>query len=161
MDIRDALKTNYQTSAMVCGTYLGDLTDDEAMTRPHPGCNHVNWQVGHIIASENGMAEACGGIGDLPAGFKEKYTKETASSDNAADFVPMSQLRDIARSQGEAVLKMIDGMADGDFEKPAPEAMKAYASNLGAVANMMGAHWMMHAGQWVVVRRQLGREVVI
>ena len=35
MDIRDALKNNYQTSQMVCGAYLGDLTDEESMKRPH------------------------------------------------------------------------------------------------------------------------------
>ena len=161
MDIRDALKANYQISAMVCGAYLGDLTDDEAMKRPHPDCNHVNWQVGHIIASENGMAQACGNACDLPAGFKEKYGKEKAASDDPADFVPMSQLREIAKTQGDAFAKMVDGMTDDDFEKPAPEAMQAIAPNLGALANMMGSHWMMHAGQWVILRRQLGRDVVI
>ena len=80
MDIRDALKNNYQTSQMVCGAYLGDLTDEESMKRPHAGCNHVNWQVGHIIASEHGMAGACaeGALPALPEGFAEKYSKETA-----------------------------------------------------------------------------------
>ena len=163
MDIRDALKNNYQTSQMVCGAYLGDLTDEESMKRPHAGCNHVNWQVGHIIASEHGMAGACaeGALPALPEGFAEKYSKETASSDDPAAFVPHSQLMEIAKSQGDAVLKMIDGISDADFDKPAPESMQAYAKNLGAVANMIGSHWMMHAGQWVIVRRELGREVVI
>jgi hypothetical protein len=32
---------------------------------------------------------------------------------------------------------------------------------MGALCNMMGSHWMMHAGQWVVVRRELGREIMI
>ncbi len=163
MDIRDALKNNYQTSQMVCGAYLGDLTDEESMTRPHAGCNHINWQVGHIIASENGMAQACkeGAVPALPEGFAEKYSKETSSSDDASAFVPHSQLMEIAKSQGEAVLKMIDGISDADFDKPAPESMHAYAKNIGAVVSMMGSHWMMHAGQWVIVRRELGREVAI
>ena len=163
MDIRDALKNNYQTSQMVCGAYLGDLTDEEAMTRPHAGCNHVNWQVGHIIASEHDMANACveGAVPALPEGFKEKYTKETAASDDPSAFVPHSRLIEIAKAQGDAVLKMIDGISDTDFDKPAPEHMQSYAPNDGAVVNMLGAHWMMHAGQWVIVRRELGREVVI
>jgi len=163
MDIRDALKNNYQTSQMVCGAYLGDLTDEESMKRPHADCNHVNWQVGHLIASEHGMAGACveGALPALPEGFAEKYSKETASSDDASAFVPHSQLMEIAKTQGEAVLKMIDGISDADFDKPAPEYMQTYASNIGAVVNMLGSHWMMHAGQWVIVRRELGREVVI
>jgi hypothetical protein len=27
--------------------------------------------------------------------------------------------------------------------------------------SMQGSHWMMHAGQWVIVRRNLGKPVLI
>ena len=159
----EAIKNNYQTAQMVCGSYLGDLTDSEAMQRPHAGCNHVNWQVGHIIASENNMGNGvvAGGLPELPSGFAEKYGKDTATSDNASDFVPMSELLTIAKTQGDAVLAMIDGMSDEQFDAPGPEEMQAFAPTVGALCNMMGSHWMMHAGQWVIVRRELGREIVI
>ena len=163
MKTSEAIKNNYQTAQMVCGTYLGDLTDAEAMQRPHAGCNHINWQVGHIIASENKMGNAvvADGIPALPDGFSEKYSKETGDSDNAGDFVPFSELLTIAKTQGDAVVAMIDGLADDQFDAPGPEEMQAYAPTMGALCNMMGSHWMMHAGQWVVLRRQLGREIVI
>lgn len=162
MDIRDALITNLKTAAMVCGTYLDDLTDQEAMQRPHPKCNHVNWQVGHLVDSEHKMATACGGdLPSLPAGFSDRYAKTSATSDDASDFLPLSELKAIAAQQHEAILKIVAGMSNEDFDKPGPENMKSYAPNLGALVSMMGAHWMMHAGQFVVVRRQLGREIVI
>jgi len=44
----------------------------------------------------------------------------------------------IAKTQADAVVNMFDGMADGDFDKPAPEAMQAYAQNVGAICTMMG-----------------------
>lgn len=159
----EAIKNNYQTAQMVCGMYLSDLTDEEAMQRPHSGCNHVNWQVGHIIASENMMGNAAvtGALPSLPEGFEEKYSKEAAASDDGADFLPFSELLKISKSQSDAVAAMIDSMNDADFDKPAPEKMQSYAPNIGALCNMMGGHWMMHAGQWVVVRRQLGRAIVI
>ena len=162
MDTKSALKTNLQTAAMVCGNYLNDLTDEEAFTRPHPQCNHVNWQVGHLIDSEYKMASACSDkLPALPAGFSEKYTKETASSDNASDFVPISELRKIAATQHEAILSVVDNMPEEDFDKPGPESMKDYAATLGALVSMLGSHWMMHAGQFVVVRRHLGRDIII
>jgi len=162
VDIRDAFITNLKTSAMVCRTYLDDLTDEEAMQRPHPKCNHINWQIGHLIASENGMASACGGeIPALPEGFAEKYSKETGGSDSASDFVPKSELMKIAVAQHEAVVKVVGGMSDEDFDKPGPESMRSYAPTMGALVNMMGSHWMMHAGQFVIVRRQLGRDIAI
>ena len=162
MKTSEAIKNNYQTAQMVCGAYLGDLTDEEAMQRPHPGCNHINWQVGHIIASENKMGNAVApGLPDLPEGFAEKYSKESATSDNASDFVPFTELQKIAKTQSDAFLGMLDKIPEEEFDKPGPEEMQAYASNIGALCNMMGSHWMMHAGQWVILRRQLGREVVI
>ncbi len=163
MKTSEAIKNTYQTAQMVCGAYLSDLTDEEAMRRPHAGCNHINWQVGHIIASENKMGKSVvpGGLPELPEGFAAKYAKETATSDNAADFVPFSELLAIAKTQGDAVTAMIDGMSEDQFDHPGPEEMKAYASNLGELCNMMGSHWMMHAGQWVILRRELGREIAI
>jgi hypothetical protein len=56
---------------------------------------------------------------------------------------------------------MLDGLTEAQFDEPGPEEMQAYAPNMGALCNMMGSHWMMHAGQWVVVRRELGREIMI
>ena len=161
MDTREALITNLKTSAMVCGSYLDDLTDEEAMQRPHPDCNHINWQIGHLIASEYGMASACGELPALPEGFADKYSKEAAASDNASDFVPKSELMKIAAAQHEAVVNLIGGMSDEDFDKPGPESMRSYAPTMGALASMLGSHWMMHAGQFVVLRRQLGRDIVI
>jgi hypothetical protein len=163
MKTSEAIKNNYQTAQMVCGAYLGDLSDSEAMQRPHAGCNHINWQVGHIIASENKMGNAvvAGALPDLPEGFADKYSKETVGSDNAVDFVPFSELLAIAKTQGDAVVAMLDGLTEAQFDEPGPEEMQAYAPNMGALCNMMGSHWMMHAGQWVVVRRELGREIMI
>lgn len=163
MKTNEAIKNTYQTAQMVCGAYLSDLTDAEAMRRPHPGCNHINWQVGHIVASENKMGNAVvsGSLPELPDGFSDRYSQESAANDNAADFVPFTELMAIAKTQGDAVLKMIDGLSDDQFDHPGPEEMQAFAPTMGALCNMMGNHWLMHAGQWVVVRRELGREIVI
>jgi hypothetical protein len=29
---------------------------------------------------------------------------------------------------------------------------------VGALFSVEGSHWLMHAGQWAVIRRQLGRK---
>ncbi len=34
-------------------TYLGDLTDADIMVRAIPDTNHIAWQLGHLIQSEN------------------------------------------------------------------------------------------------------------
>jgi len=159
----EAIKINLSTADMVCGAYLEDLTNEEAMRRPHAGCNHVNWQLGHLIASDHMMCNGC--IADslpaLPDGFADKYSKETAASDNADDFVPKTELMELYRNQRQAIMKVLDGLSDEQLAAPAPESMKAYASNVASAFSMLGSHWLMHAGQWVVVRRDLGRDIVI
>ena len=93
----------------------------------------------------------------LPEGFAEKYTKQTAESDRPSDFHTKEQLLEVYRSQRAATLKKLESLSNESFDTAAPEAMQSYAPNIGAVFSMQGSHWLMHAGQWAVLRRQLGR----
>jgi len=65
-----------------------DLTDEEMMVRPIASCNHIKWQVGHLIASENKMINSCcpGAMPDLPAGFADRYASEHSASDDQTAF---------------------------------------------------------------------------
>jgi hypothetical protein len=163
MNAIDAIRINLETAEMVCGSYLGDLTDDDAMKRPHPDCNHINWQIGHLIGSDHMMCSGClpDSLPPLPDGFSEKYSKEAAGSDNPDDFIPKSQLMEIHAANRKAIMEALSAMDPAKLEQAGPESMRAYAPTVGATFNMIGAHWLMHAGQWVVVRRELGRDIVI
>ena len=163
MKIQDALKIGIETGDMISKTYLEDLTDDEMMHRPHPKCNHIKWQIGHLIASDNEMVNGCrpGALPDLPEGFKEKYSTDMVDNDNAADFHSKSDLMELYQNQRQATMDILEQLSDEDLQQPAPEAMRSYAPTVASVFSMLGTHWMMHAGQWAVIRRQLGREPVI
>ncbi len=159
MDSREAIKASIDLGKMITMSYLEDMTDDELMHRPHPQCNHIKWQLGHLISSENQMINGCvpGAMPELPAGFADKYTKETAASDDPSQFHSKTELLDLYQQQRSATLAALEKMSDEDLSKPTPEAMQAYAPNCGSAFVMQDAHWVMHAGQWAVIRRQLGR----
>lgn len=163
MNSREAIKNTIDTADMVCGAYLGDLTDEEMMKRPHPGCNHINWQVGHLVAADNEMANGCfpGVIAALPEGFTDKYSKESAKSDDPSAFCKKEELMALLKSQRDSLHAKLGELSDEDLDQPSPESMQAYAPTVGAALNMIGNHWLMHAGQWVVLRRELGREIMI
>ncbi len=156
MNSQEAIKIGIDMSDFVCGGYLADLTDQDLMKRPAAGCNHINWQIGHLVASEHGMMEkiAPGSMKALPAGFADKYTKETATSDDPAKFCTKEQLLNAAKEQRVGTLAVLAKLTDADLDKPTGVE---YAQTVGAMMSLQGAHWMMHAGQWVVVRRQTGR----
>ena len=88
MNAREAIKIAIDCGDAVSLPYLEDLSDADLMRRPCPGCNHINWQIGHLLAAENGMVNGAipGALPALPAGFAEKYTKEMATSDDASKF---------------------------------------------------------------------------
>jgi hypothetical protein len=138
-------------------SYLNDLSDADLLVRPVPGANHIAWQLGHLIAAENGMiGETC--PGSMPAGFKEKHTNDTASSDDGQAFLSKDEYLRLYREQRAATLKALDSLSESDFDLPAPERFRHFVPTVGGLFNMQAAHWLMHAGQWAVVRRKLGRK---
>ena len=160
MQTRDAIKIGIDAAAFVVNAYLADLSDAELMKRPHPQCNHINWQVGHLIASEHEMLDRFvpGGMPALPEGFADKYQKETGVSDDPSRFATKSELMTAFQTQRDATLKALAQASDADWDK---ETGVSYAPNVASLYMMQSSHWLMHCGQWVIVRRQLGKPVVI
>ena len=162
MNAQGAIRNALTTTDFLAMKYLEDLSDAELLVRPVPGANHIAWQLGHLIASENGMVgETCpGSMPALPKGFKEKHTSETAASDDQTAFLSKDEYLRLYQEQRAGTLKALEKLADADFDLPAPEGLRHFAPTVGAVFSMQPTHWMMHAGQWAVVRRKLGRKPV-
>ena len=53
--------------------------------------------------------------------------------------------------------KALDTVKETDFDKPGPEKFREYCPTVASVFLMQPSHWLMHAGQWSVVRRKLGK----
>lgn len=159
MNTREGIKIGVDMARFICDGYVNDLTDEELMMRPHEGCNHLNWQIGHLITSEyemiNGIAP--GSMPDLPEGMTDKYSKEAAESNDASQFMSKEELFAARDAQRAAFDKVLAETSDEEMEKPSPESMQSYAPNVAAVLSMIGSHLLMHGGQWVIVRRQLGK----
>lgn len=160
MNARQAIRIGLdQANGIVMG-YLGDLTDADLLVRAVPGTNHIAWQLGHLIMAENEMINAVcpGSMPPLPAGWDARYTKETASLDNASAFHTKAEYMNAYEQQHSSTLAALEKLTDADLDKPGPEKMKEYCKTVAEVFVMQGTHWMMHAGQWAIVRRKLGRK---
>jgi hypothetical protein len=157
MNTREAIKLSIDMGDFVGLGYLEDLSDAELFHRPAPSANHINWQLGHLIASTNVHVSkaAPGSEKALPAGFAEKYTADAAASDDPKAFLTKAELLKVHAEQRAAMLAALDKQSDADFDKPTGVE---YAPTVGAMFSVEGSHWLMHAGQWAVIRRQLGRK---
>lgn len=162
MSISHHIKTELNLPTFVVQTYLQDLGDEDLMRRPAPNANHIAWQLGHLIASEHSLNNmVCpDSMPPLPEGFAEKHSKEAATSDDPSAFCTKAEYMQAMESQRAGTLAILDRLSDEELEKPAPEDIQKFGATVGAVISGQSAHWMMHAGQWVIVRRQLGKEAI-
>ena len=162
MNTQEAINATFATSAMVLNGYFADLTDEELMTRPAEDCNHLAWQLGHLIASECNLLEMVspGTAASLPEGFAEKHDKEQAGNDDASNFCTKQEYLDLFDKVRAATLLSLGKFSDADLDKPGPEEFASFCPTVGHIFVLIATHGMMHAGQFVPVRRKLGKPVL-
>ena len=163
MNTKDAIRSSANLSSMVLKTYISDLQDADIMRRPGKGCNHPAWQLGHLIASEVQLLDSVvpgHGI-ELPDGFADAHSKDNCNNDDPAGFhgkVAYVELFDKVRA---ASLAALDDYAESDLDNPAPEHFRKFCPTMGDMFTLIATHPMMHAGQFVIVRRQLGKPILM
>ena len=163
MNAKDSIRGTMDMSLFVLKTYFGDMSDAELMQHPGPGCQHLAWQLGHLISSEaHLLSTVCpGAAAELPAGFIENHSKEAQGCDDAAKFCTKQQYIDLFDQTRAATLAALEALPEARLDEPAPEAFRSFCPTVGALFGLIGTHPMMHAGQFVPVRRALGKPVVI
>ena len=163
MNAKDALRSSANFSTMVLKTYISDLDDADLMRRPSEGCNHLAWQLGHLISSEVQLLDKVvpGKAVELPNGFTESHSKEACNNDDPASFLGKQmyvELFDKVRAASSAAL---DAYSESDLDNPAPEDFREFCPTMGDMFTLIATHPMMHAGQFVIVRRQLGKPILM
>lgn len=158
MNGREVIRNQIDWGDQILQSYLGDLTDSDLLVRPVPGANHIAWQLGHLISSENVMVNAiCPGVmPPLPEGFADQHKNDKAGENSPAAFRTKDEYLRLYQEQRAGTLKALERLTDADLDKPVPpgyEYMKTWADMMG----MQATHYVMHAGQWAIVRRKLGK----
>jgi hypothetical protein len=161
MNSKDAIRQFLKSSQNLVTMALGDLSDQDLLLRPVPGANHIAWQIGHVIVSEQSMQKGLGATPPpLPAGFAEAHTKQTAQVDPPKGFATKAEYVDLFNKTREATIEAVGKMSEADFDKPTDGPISKLVPNLGGLAMLAGSHGLMHMGQFSVVRRKLGKPVL-
>src|SRR6516165_9855832 len=117
MTAKDAIKNVFNGNFHILNQYLSDLSDADLLVRPVPGANHAAWQLGHLITGEcmllSGITSAP--TPELPAGFAEKYTKETAADSSTAGFHTKAEYLSLFKKVREATFAKLDKLPDADL----------------------------------------------
>ncbi|MFO0815958.1 MAG: DinB family protein [Gemmatales bacterium] len=162
MNTQQCIASNMDMTDFVMLSYLKDLSSAELMTRPGPNCNHLAWQLGHLINSEQQLLNAIlpGSAMPLPDGFGDKHSKEQKDNNDPKAFLTREEYIDLYKKSRQHTKAALAKLSDADCDKPNPMGWEMFPT-VGVMVNLIASHPMMHAGQFAVVRRALGKPVVI
>ncbi len=162
MNAREVILNSMNMAERVINAYIGDLEDQELLVRAEPGMNHIAWQLGHLIGAEKHFVDMVkpGVSPALPADFEEGHGREKTKEDDPARYYSKAKYQELWKAQRDVTKQVLEGLSDEDLSRSGPE-FPPFAPSVGALMNMCGLHPMMHAGQFVAVRRKLGKPVSI
>jgi uncharacterized damage-inducible protein DinB len=163
MKATDVIRTALTSTKTLLEQYVSDLSDADLLVRPVPGANTIAWQLGHLIAAEaylvrQALPEAA--YPELPAGFDQAYGKEGAAADVPRGVLTRAQYVELFNKCRAATLAAVAKLSDADLDRPTQGNMAKFAPTLGEMLVLVANHVMMHAGQFTVVRRKLGKPVL-
>jgi hypothetical protein len=161
MKAQDVIQGALKATQNMLGMFVSDLSDADLLVRPVPNANHIAWQLGHLITSEIGIARDYlpnATYPELPAGFAEQHNKEAHVKDSG--FATKAVYLDLFNKVRQTTIDAVGKLSDADLEKPTTGRMTAMVPNVGALMMLNANHVMMHAGQFSVVRRKLGKPVL-
>jgi hypothetical protein len=163
MHAKDAIKSALLSTQQMVGMYLGDLSDADLLERPVPAANHIAWQLGHLIASEVHLIKETlpnAVYPELPSGFAERHNKATSALNPPKGFGTKAEYLGLFGKVRGATLAALDKLSDADLDRPTQGNMAQFAPKLGDLFLLVSNHVLMHAGQFTVVRRKLGKPVL-
>jgi uncharacterized damage-inducible protein DinB len=165
MNAKDAILATMNTGERVMDKYLDGLSDAELLIRPVDGQNTIAWQLGHLISVERRFVDQIkpGSCPQLPPGFDEAHGRDDGStkSDDPSRFSTKEQYLSLFAAQRRATKQVVADLTDAELDAPGPESARQMAPTVGHALLLMGTHPLMHLGQFVSVRRKLGKPVAM
>lgn len=141
---------------------LAGIPEDAAFLSPEPGGNNLNWVLGHIASSRNGLL---GLLGREPTFDKEKakcYGRGTAPMTDRGEAVPTAELLAAFNASQDAVLAGLAALTPEMMEAAAPfSPSERDDETVGSLLAGLGFHESYHVGQLGILRRFSGAEGVV
>ena len=140
---------------------VADLSDEEALRQAAPNANNLNWILGHVTATRNGMLQLAGCDPVLPTEIADRYQRgsEPVDKDPAADLATL--LAAFNRAQ-DGLTEALPALGRDVLTAKAPGSpTRNPDETVGSLLSLLVFHEAYHCGQLGILRRAIGREGVI
>ncbi len=165
MDARELarfLTIQFRYTSHVFKANLEGLSDADALRRPEPAGNCINWVAGHVLSSRAGIVQLVGGKPPFaPADYK-RYKRASPPLAAAEETIPLARmLADFAATK-EPLTAGLSALTDAQLAAPAPFSPGNNPDEtVGTLLVGLAFHESYHTGQLGVLRRLAGRDGVI
>lgn len=157
-----AIQRTLDSTRKVTLRLLSDFSDAEMLVRPFPNANHAAWQIGNVIGADvflGGQEVPAVEFPKLPDGFGELHDKSGAGKDEG--FLTRDDYVTLFNAARDASIKAVGTLTEADLDRPAHEAIRQFLPTVGDVFLLLAEHTLMHGGQFSVIRRKLGKPVLL
>ena len=140
--------------------FTADLQPAEYLHRPAPKANCAAWTLGHLALSDRNILKKLGAeLPPLPEGFEKRFSRDEGCP-QASEFGDVTILMPLFRAHRTALIEAVKRATPEQLDKPLEKPHPVFGT-AGQLANFMGFHSIMHAGQISQIRRHLGRPPVM
>jgi hypothetical protein len=158
-----AIQTALEGTKFLLNWFVSDFSDADLLVRPASTANHAAWQIGNVIVGDWYMVTSQlpdAPFPALPDGFKELHGPEGTKKDGPEGFLTKDEYLSLFDTVRSATIATVGGLSDNDLDRPTTGKIAQFAPTLGHVFLMASNHALMHAGQFSVIRRVLGKPVL-
>jgi hypothetical protein len=163
MNGRGAIQAALEGTKFVLRWFVQDLSDADLLVRPVPAANHIAWQLGNVIVGDRYLVTEQlpdAAYPELPPGFADLHGPAGAGKDGPDGFLPKAEYLALFDAVRAATIATVGALSDADLDRPAVGRIGAFAPTLGHVFLLVSNHTLLHAGQFSVIRRKLGKPVL-
>jgi len=155
MSTANNLKNLFLRNHSVITRNLEGISHEESLQKAGEG-NNVNWIIGHIVSSRNGILKSLGKEFIWDKETARPYIRGAETPDAHTNLLALDDIKAAYNSSQEQILAALDGISE--------EVLAAYGPNnmtVGGWVDFLGWHEGYHAGQLGLCRRLLGKKGAI
>jgi hypothetical protein len=154
--LTETLTTQFRMNQYIAGVNLDGITDEESRVRAIPTGNHLNWLVGHIVATRCAVLPS---LHQEPVWGEDVVRMYRRGSDGASDanYLPFDEVVRAYHVTQERILAGIASLTEEELAAPAPFSPAGGPETLGSLLTKATVHEGYHLGQTGILRRVVGK----
>ncbi len=157
----DVIAAALANSQALLKRYTADLQPAEYLHRPVSTANCAAWTIGHLVLTDRKALGALEvrDLPPLPDGFEKRFSREEGCP-QAGEFGDVSILMPLFDQHRNLLIEAVKRAPLELLSKPTGSKHPMFAT-VADTATFMALHTSLHAGQITLIRRSLGRPVLV